>query len=326
MGVLACVCACTDDPGTITSKSEGEIPVEISVMQSSRAVSDYTASDLSLTILYQSFVDSYTRTNVKWCNLPRPDGTPLWAQCSEGTRPMAWKSATDNARVLAYAPYLSITKPKDLANLYFEVKKHQEAGLDSSDFVSYYNPGFAPGPSLKKLNIVFNHQLCKLSIDFKPAPGNLVIDGFGTALTQGMLDTLSTCKVGPVCYAIRYHLTDYITKNATTDIHPLTTVSGTAADSAFVYTYAPDTLKRSHQECIIPPQTIRKDSSFVQLLVFDPVACKHHIFVYRAEKNFTLEPGKHYHLTIELGGTGLELSSVKVVGWLFEDKGTYDIN
>ena len=64
MGVLACVCACTDDPGTITSKSEGEIPVEISVMQSSRAVSDYTASDLSLTILYQSFVDSYTRTNV----------------------------------------------------------------------------------------------------------------------------------------------------------------------------------------------------------------------------------------------------------------------
>lgn len=316
-------CSSSDDVADNGTAGENTVryPVEISVSEAgtraaaTRAV-DYTGSNLGLSILYnKDYADAASRTNVRWENIPH-NGVVAWAQTTEGTRPMQWKNPTDSAAILAFAPYQSVSSAEDLKNLNIDVRRHQEYGLDSSDFVSYYNPAFVPGDAVQKIPIVFNHQLCKLSIDLV-AKGDRYIAGLDTTLSQQWVDSLAQVKVGPVNYKATYNLSQFLDgKQGSASLHPVTTIVGEPSDTDSIYCYVANSEKRGHQECILPPQTIKKDSVFLQILINNEEACKHHIFIYRPNREYVLEPGKDYHLTLELSAPTLSNCTITISDWI----------
>ncbi len=306
-------------------------PVEISVSEAgtratadTRATGDYTGTNLSLSILYDASTSGLTgtdsRTNVRWDNIPH-DASPLWTQVSEGTNPMQWRNTTDAAAILSYAPYQSITSTADLSALPFQVRQHQEYGLDSSDFVSYYNPAFVPGSTVQKIPITFNHQLCKLDIELV-ANDKDYIQGLDEVLTQQMLADLAQVKVSYVADKITYDAASFLTQTQGSDqFHPITTL----ADTTHLYAYVPDTANLAYQELILPPQTIRKDLPFIQVLVNDEVNCKHHIFKYVPLQEFKLEPGKEYTITLSLIAPTISEVTVTTKDWTKASHSTVDI-
>lgn len=285
----------------------------------SSSATDYPGHNLGLTYYYYYPGDGYTRTNVKWED-DSVGNVRIWSQMSELSTPMTWKSATEACQVFAYAPYVETTNLSQLFALPFKVSSHQEHGIDSSDFVRFYDNAFQPGSNLQKLNICFDHQLCKLTIKLKAGPSQQV--------TQGQIDSLARCKVGLVCDSINYNLFTIPSDQANpaqADKYPVTTISGNKKDSTTIYTWVPENADSSTQICILPPQTIKKDSAFVQLLIFDKVTCFQKLMVYRPTQDFILKPNTSYTLNLELGDTELKMSSVIVEGWKEEHESVIDI-
>lgn len=312
-------CSSGDEAGD--SERTVTYPVEISVSEAgtratadTRATGDYTGTNLSLSILYDAATSGLTgtdsRTNVRWDNIPH-NASPLWTQVSEGTNPMQWRNTTDAASILSYAPYQSITSTADLSALPFQVRQHQEYGLDSSDFVSYYNPAFVPGSTVQKIPITFNHQLSKITIKLT-SDGKDVIPGLGEKLTMDMLNELAQLKFSNICYKVTYDLTSFLSQTQGSDqFHPVTTL----ADTSHVYAYVPDTEVKSEQTAILPPQTIKRGTTFIQVLVNDEVNCKHHIFIFQPDADIDIKPGKDYTLTLGLVGSKLGLVTISVKDW-----------
>ena len=67
-------------------------------------------------------------------------------------------------------------------------------------------------------------------------------------------------------------------------------------------------------------QTIKKDSAFIHVNIYDPNTCFQRILVYRPEKELELKPNHHYKITVELCDTELKLSEVIVEGWIRENE------
>jgi hypothetical protein len=325
--------SCTSNNNEMTeTEKESGLPVQVSVSEngavtrSSTTVSpnatEYTGTNLSLSYYYG---DNYDRYNVKW----EADSVGIlreWQQMSEMTNPMKWESATIPVEVTAYAPYVPGMTVNDLYEIPFKVQNRQTWGLDSSDFVRYYNSSFVPGQNLSKVNICFDHQLCKLKIKIKAGP----TERYG--VTQGKIDSLTWCKVGPVCDSIHYDLFTYpgaenLPSSYTADYikFPVTTISGEAKDSDFIYTYHPADSDSSYQECILPPQTIRQGNSFIQVLVWDFKNCWWHIYVYRPTQPKVLEANHCYTITLELGDVTLHMSSFARAVWNRETADSLDL-
>ena len=290
----------------------------------SPAATDYLGHNLGLTYVYLYPGDGYTRTNVKWeddsVNTDDKNKIRIWGQASELSNPMNWKSATEACQVVAYAPYVETTDVAQLFALPFKVSSHQESGTVSSDFVRFYDSAFQPGSNLRKLNICFDHQLCKLTIKLKAGPSQQV--------TQGQIDSLARCKVGLVCDSINYNLfTIPSDQAAPLDIEkfPVTTISGSKEDSTTIYTWVPEDCDSSTQICVLPPQTIKKDSAFVHLLIFDKNTCFQKLMVYRPTQDFVLKPNTSYTLNLELGDTELKMASVVIEGWKEEHESVMDL-
>lgn len=280
---------------------------------------EYLGHNLSLTYFYDFFGDGKTRSNVKWeDDSIAADGLGnkirIWQQMSEMSKPMMWTNpATQAAEVYAYAPYVEVSNPMDLFAIPFKVESNQKKGIVPSDFVRFYNTSFTPGPSLKKLPIYFDHQLCKLTITLKEGPTKTI--------TQGQIDSLAECKIGWVCDSINFDLFAVPpTQSSTIDKFPVTTISGNKKDSTMIYTWVPEECDSSTQICILPPQTIKKDSAFIHVNIYDPNTCFQRILVYRPEKNLELKPNHHYKITVELCDTELKLSEVIVEGWIRENE------
>ncbi|MDD5861123.1 MAG: fimbrillin family protein [Prevotella sp.] len=291
----------------------------------------YMGSNLGLTMIYPASdgLDPDNRYNIRW-DADSVQKIRIWYQSTEGTRTMAWKSSTAAANFFVYAPFVDLpTLPSQLTKIPFKVQSDQTRGLDSSDFVRDVQQQVTAAAANGRLQITFTHQLCRLNIKILAGPDTAKQPGLQARITQGMIDTLARCKVGPVCDSINYNLMRYRGYNGKTgtrsDEFPVTTISGKKTDSTMVYTFCPTDTNKSVQECILPPQTIQAKDTFIQVLIFNPIECKHHIFVYRPLQNLVFEAGKEYDMTLELGSTSAEVKTFTITEWKRKKEDVMDL-
>ena len=120
---------------------------------------DYDGDNLSLSVDYGAGVAG-TSLNVQWKKSVNGAIT-TWIPSSR----MAWKNATTETSVYAYAPYQKGVS--DIENINFSVSKDQSVETVSSDLVGYVKTNVVPGNILDAshaLGITLDHKLSKLTL------------------------------------------------------------------------------------------------------------------------------------------------------------------
>ncbi len=121
--------------------------------------SEFTGTDLSLSIEPQSGNSTYNYNNIKWTSA---DNGATWSPASQ----MLWEGANQMVNISAYAPH--VAGVTDITAIPFTIGTNQTSGVVSSDLLGFFVQGYQPYVNNHKFSILltFNHILSKLTLAF----------------------------------------------------------------------------------------------------------------------------------------------------------------
>ena len=161
---------------------------------------DYTGTDLSLSIEPQNGNSTYTYTNIQWTTT---DNGTTWTTASQ----MLWEGANKVVDIYAYAPYVDLGESGVITAVPFSVAADQTGGTVSSDLVGFTQTNFNPYNQLnvkQAVDITFDHILSKLTLTLS----------FGDQF-DGENVTVSSVKLVGTNTAVSYHAKDKTVTAAT---------------------------------------------------------------------------------------------------------------
>ena len=298
--LLMVVTACSKDdspnhPGNYPQDGLVRITTGLNALKTrgSEVYTNYTGSDLSLTIQYVTGEGSSNRTNVKWTN----NGSGSWTQdLTADASPMMWKNATETASIYAFAPYGAT--PDANKKITFTVQTDQSSGTASSDLVAFKADGFKPDENLsgtsQAINIKLDHQLTMLNI----------------ALNYGYELTGKT-------YVVKA-----ITVNAKpTVVYNLATGAPESASGSAINLTANTTGSNAYA-VIFPAQTIASNTAFVAVTLTIDGTDRTFTYIVGAAEQHVFASGTAYTLNLRVGRDQISLAGISVTDW--DDNGGND--
>ena len=208
--------------------------------------SDYTGTDLSLSI--ESANSTYSYTNIEWTTT---DNGATWTTDSQ----MLWEGANKTASIYAYAPY--VASATDITAVPFTIDTDQATnGTASSDLLGFTQTAFNPFNQLnvkQAVDITFDHILSKLTLtlslgnqfDNTVTVSSVKLVGTNTAVSYNAKDKEVAAATSAVVAPISMQKVEGATNSYTAILAPQTITAGKAMidvmlsnGSAYRYTAA----------------------------------------------------------------------------------------